>query len=247
MSALRSVLFALYQLVVTPIYAIFVLLLFWLPPIPRFKFIMGWCWLMLFGARWTCGIRERVVGREHLPPFTKPHIVMCKHSSTWETLALNFVCPPLAFVAKKELLSIPFFGWAFRQASPITIDRRSGNDAMTQIVTQGRERLTQGFWIVMYPEGTRIPAGTRAHYKSGGARLALALGVPIVPVAHNAGYLWPKGFLGKRPGTVTMSIGAPIGTNGKDLQGLTNEVESWIENEVARLGNPLAATRRERG
>jgi 1-acyl-sn-glycerol-3-phosphate acyltransferase len=247
MSALRSVLFALYQLVVTPIYAIFVLLLFWLPPIPRFKFIMGWCWLMLFGARWTCGIRERVVGREHLPPFTTPHIVMCKHSSTWETLALNFVCPPLAFVAKKELLSIPFFGWAFRQASPITIDRRSGNDAMTQIVTQGRERLTQGFWIVMYPEGTRIPAGTRAHYKSGGARLALALGVPIVPVAHNAGYLWPKGFLGKRPGTVTMSIGAPIGTDGKDLQGLTNEVESWIENEVARLGNPLAATQRERG
>jgi len=247
MSALRSVLFALYQLVVTPIYAIFVLLLFWLPPIPRFKFIMGWCWLMLFGARWTCGIRERVVGREHLPPFTKPHVVMCKHSSTWETLALNFVCPPLAFVAKKELLSIPFFGWAFRQASPITIDRRSGNDAMTQIVTQGRERLAQGFWIVMYPEGTRIPAGTRAHYKTGGARLALALGVPIVPVAHNAGYLWPKGFLRKRPGTVTMSIGAPIGTDGKDLQGLMNEVESWIENEVARLGNPLTAAQRERG
>jgi 1-acyl-sn-glycerol-3-phosphate acyltransferase len=247
MSALRSVLFALYQLVVTPIYAIFVLLLFWLPPIPRFKFIMGWCWLMLFGARWICGIRERVVGRERLPPFSKPHIVMCKHSSTWETLALNFVCPPLAFVAKKELLSIPFFGWAFRQASPITIDRKSGNDAMTQIITQGRERLAQGFWIVMYPEGTRIPAGTRAHYKTGGARLAIALGVPIVPVAHNAGYLWPKGFLGKRPGTVTMSIGAPISTDGKDLQGLMNEVESWIENEVARLGNPLAACQRVRG
>ena len=239
MSALRSLLFALYQLVVTPIWAILVLLLFWLPPIPRFKFIMGWCWLNLFGARWICGIREHVIGREHLPSFSAPHIVMCKHSSTWETLALNFVCPPLAFVAKKELLSIPFFGWAFRQASPITIDRKSGQDAMAQIVTQGRERVTHGFWIVVYPEGTRIRAGTRAHYRTGGARLAIALGLPIVPVAHNAGYLWPKGSLGKRPGTVTVSIGAPIRTDGKDMQQLMNEVESWIENEVARLGNPL--------
>ena len=247
MSALRSILFALYQVIVTPIYAMLVLVLCWLPPIPRFKFITGWCWLMLFGARWICGIQQRVIGRENLPPFTSSHIVMCKHSSTWETLALNFVCPPLAFVAKKELLSIPFFGWAFKLASPITIDRKSGSDAMTQITTQGRERLKQGFWIVMYPEGTRIPAGTRAHYKTGGARLALNLGVSIVPVAHNAGYLWPKGFLGKRPGTVTMSIGAPISGDGKGLQRLTSEVETWIENEVERLGNPLQLGQQSHG
>jgi 1-acyl-sn-glycerol-3-phosphate acyltransferase len=247
MSELRSILFALYQLIVTPIYAILVLSLFWLPPIPRFEFITGWCWLMLFGARWICGIRQRVIGRENLPPFSAPHVVMAKHSSTWETLALNFVCAPLAFVAKKELLSIPFFGWAFRQASPITIDRKSGSDAMTQITTQGRERLKHGFWIAVYPEGTRIPAGTRAHYKTGGARVAIALGVSILPVAHNAGYLWPKGFLGKRPGTATMSIGAPISSDGKDLQRLMNEVESWIENEVARLGNPLATDQRPHG
>src|SRR5450631_1522571 len=239
MSALRSVLFALYQLVVTPIWAVFVLLLFWLPPIPRYKFIMGWCWLMLFGARRICGIRERVIGRENIPSFGAPHIVMSKHSSTWETLALNFIFPPLAFVAKKELLSIPFFGWAFALASPITIDRTSGQDAMTQIITQGRERFAQGFWIVVYPEGTRIKAGTRAHYKTGGARLAVALDVPIVPVAHNAGYLWPKGRLGKRPGTITVSIGPPIRAEGGDMQRLINEVESWIEDEVARLGNPL--------
>ncbi len=239
MSALRSILFTLYQLVVTPIWAIMVLLLFWLPPIARFKFIMGWCWLMLFGSRWICGIRERVVGRENIPASEAPHIIMSKHSSTWETLALNFLFPPLAFVAKKELLSIPFFGWAFALASPITIDRKSGQGAMAQIITQGRERVTHGFWIVVYPEGTRIRAGTRAHYRTGGARLAIALGLPIVPVAHNAGYLWPKGSLGKRPGTVTVSIGAPIRTDGKDMQQLMNEVESWIENEVARLGNPL--------
>ena len=240
MSALRSLLFALYQMILTPIYAILVLLLFWLPPLPRFRFITGWCLLNLVGARLICGIRHRVIGAENIPPRAHPHLVMSKHSSTWETLSLNFLFPPLAFVAKKELLSIPFFGWAFTLASPITIDRQAGHDAMTQLVTQGRERLRQGFWIVVYPEGTRIRAGTRAHYKSGGARLAIALGIPIVPVAHNAGYLWPKGVLGKRAGTVTVSIGPPIRPVGDDMQRLIGEVESWIENEVARLGNPLS-------
>jgi 1-acyl-sn-glycerol-3-phosphate acyltransferase len=239
MSALRSLLFALYQMILTPIYATLVLLLFWLPPLPRFRFITGWCLLNLVGARLICGIRHRVIGAENIPPRADPHLVMSKHSSTWETLSLNFLFPPLAFVAKKELLSIPFFGWAFTLASPITIDRKAGHDAMTQLVTQGRERLRQGFWIVVYPEGTRIRAGTRAHYKSGGARLAIALGIPIVPVAHNAGYLWPKGVLGKQAGTVTVSIGPPIRPEGDDMQRLIGEVESWIENEVARLGNPL--------
>ena len=239
MSVLRSLAFALFQSVVTAIYAILVLLLFWLPPLPRFRFIIGWCWLNLLGARWICGIRHRIVGAENIPPGSSPHIVMSKHSSTWETLALNFLFPPLAFVAKKELLSLPFFGWAFKLASPIIIDRKAGKDAMAQMVEQGRERLEQGFWIVTYPEGTRIRAGTRAHYKTGGARLAVALGVPVVPVAHNAGYLWPKGVLGKRPGTVTVSIGKPIAPEGADMQGLTNKIERWIEDEVARLGNPL--------
>ena len=245
MSALRSLLFALYQMILTPIYATLVLLLFWLPPLPRFRFITGWCLLNLVGARLICGIRHRVIGAENIPPRADPHVVMSKHSSTWETLSLNFLFPPLAFVAKKELLSIPFFGWAFTLASPITIDRKAGHDAMTQLVTQGRERLRQGFWIVVYPEGTRIRAGTRAHYKSGGARLAIALGIPIVPVAHNAGYLWPKGVLGKQAGTVTVSIGPPIRPEGDDMQRLIGEVESWIENEVARLGNPRDERRGE--
>jgi 1-acyl-sn-glycerol-3-phosphate acyltransferase len=240
MSALRSLLFSLFQSVVTPVYAILVLLAFWVPPLPRFRFITGWCRANLWGARWICGIRNRVIGAENIPPRDRPHVVMSKHSSTWETLALNLYFPPLAFVAKKELLSIPFFGWAFTQASPITIDRKAGKDAMEQITEQGRERIRDGFWIVVYPEGTRIRAGTRAHYKTGGARLAIALGLPVVPVAHNAGYLWPKGVLGKHAGTITLSIGPSIATAGKDMQQLMSEVESWIEAEVARLGNPLA-------
>jgi len=237
---LRSLLFALFQLVVTPIYAIAVLLLFWLPPRARFRFISGWCALQLWGARWICGIRHQVQGAGNIPAGdgVPAHIVMSKHSSTWETLALHMFFPPLAFVAKKELLSLPFFGWAFALASPITIDRKAGTDAMEQIVTQGRERFRQGFWFVVYPEGTRIKAGTRAKYKTGGARLAIALGVPVVPVAHNAGYLWPKGTFGKRPGTITISFGPPIPPDGKSAQQLTAEVETWIEDEVARLGVP---------
>jgi len=165
---------------------------------------------------------------------------MSKHSSTWETLALTLFFPPLAYVAKKELLSIPFFGWGFALASPITIDRKAGTDSMQQIAAQGRERFRQGFWIVIYPEGTRIRAGTRAKYKTGGARLAIELATPILPVAHNAGYLWPKGLFGKRPGTVTISFGKPISPVGKDVATLSREVETWIEAEVARLGIPQA-------
>ena len=238
-SVLRSLVFALFQSLFTPIYALLVVMLFWLPPLPRFRFITGWCWINLVAARWICGIRYRIVGLENIPPRSAPHIVMSKHSSTWETLALNFIFPPLAFVAKKELLSIPFFGWGFSLASPITIDRKAGKDAMMQMAEQGHARLAQGFWIVVYPEGTRIRAGTRARYKTGGVRLAIALGVPIVPVAHNAGYLWPKGILGKRAGTITVSIGKPIRPDSADMQNLTDRIEEWIESEVARLGNPL--------
>jgi 1-acyl-sn-glycerol-3-phosphate acyltransferase len=239
MSALRSLAFLLYQIVVTPFYAAAMVLFCWLPRIPLYKMAASWCAVILFGARWICGIRYRMEGRENIP--STPHIVLSKHSSTWETLALTQFFPPLAYVAKKELLSIPFFGWGFRLASPITIDRSQATDAMQQIAIQGRERFRQGFWIVLYPEGTRIPPGTRAKYKTGGARLAVELGVPVVPVAHNAGYLWPKGVFRKYPGTLTVSIGKPIPSAGRDAQTLMADVENWIENEVARLGKPVGA------
>lgn len=151
---------------------------------------------------------------------------------------MSRLLPPLAYVAKKELLAVPFFGWGFSLASPITIDRSAGRDAMIQMAEQGRARFAQGFWIAVYPEGTRTRAGTRARYKTGAARLAIALGVPVLPIAHNAGWLWPKGRGGKRPGTVTMSIGAPIDSTSKDPDALTAEIERWIETEVARLGKP---------
>ena len=240
MSTLRSFVFLLYQTLVTPVYAFVMLVLFWIPRVPMYRIAASWCRTNLLGARWICGIRWNAIGLENIPqgPDRAPHIVMSKHSSTWETLAQTLYLPPLAYVAKKELLSIPFFGWGFALASPITIDRKSGRTAMQQIAAQGRERFGQGFWIAVYPEGTRIKAGTRAKYKTGGARLAIDLGVPIIPIAHNAGWIWPKGVFGKHPGTVTISFGKPVSPHGKDPQALTAEIEAWIENEVARLGRP---------
>ena len=236
MSTIRSLLFFGWQMLVTPIYAAVMLATFWLPRVPRHRIAAHWCRTVAYGARWICGIRWRVEGLENIP--STPHVAMAKHSSTWETLTLGMYLPPLAFVAKKELLRVPFFGWGFALASPITIDRKAGRDAMDQIAEQGRERFRQGFWIVVYPEGTRIRAGTRSKYKTGGARLALKLDVPILPVAHNAGWLWPKGILGKRPGEITMVFGKPIATQGRDPGELTAEIERWIESEVARLGAP---------
>jgi len=241
-SALRSLAFALFQIIVTPPYAVSILLLAWLPRIPRYRYITGWCAMNLWAARWICGIRSRVIGAENIPP--TPVIVACKHSSTWETLFLSRYLPPLAYVAKKELLSVPFFGWGFRLASPITIDRTAGQDAMMQISEQGRARFAEGFWIILYPEGTRIRVGRRVRYKTGAARLASNMQVPILPIAHNAGWVWPKGVMGKRPGTITMSIGKPIAPNGMNPSEFMQVVENWIEDEVARLG-PATGERAE--
>jgi len=240
LSALRSLLFLLYQLIVTPVYALAMVLMSWSPRIWTYRMAASWCAVNLWGARTICGIHWQVHGRENVPEGSalSPHIVLSKHSSTWETLSLTQYFPSLAYVAKKELLSLPFFGWGFATASPITIDRKAGVDAMQQIAVQGRERFKQGFWIAIYPEGTRIRAGTRAKYKTGGARLAITLDVPIIPVAHNAGYLWPKGVFGKKPGMITMTIGKPISPTGKEPLALIQEVEAWIEGEIARLGVP---------
>lgn len=235
-SGLRSLLFTLFQLVFTPLYAMLVMAFFFLPPVERFAIIRQWCVINVKAARLICGIRYVVKGRENIP--SEPHLILSKHSSTFETVALNDLFFPIAFVAKKELLKLPFFGWAFALASPITIDRSAGHMAMQMMVAEGRDRLEHGFWIVIFPEGTRIKAGTRAKYKTGGARLAVGMERPIVPIAHNAGYLWPKGAWGKTAGTITVSIGRPIPSTGREPVELIAEVERWIEDEVARLGDP---------
>ena len=186
-------------------------------------------------ARTLCGIDYEVRGLEHLP--RQPGIILAKHQSAWETLAFQVFLPPQVWVIKRELLRVPFFGWGLAMMSPIAIERSAGMKALRQTLEQGRERLAQGFWIVIFPEGHRFPPGERGPYQLGGAWLAVQTGAPVVPVAHNAGYVWPRHSFLKYPGKITVSIGHPIDPAGMRADALNKVVEDWIEAEVTRLGN----------
>jgi 1-acyl-sn-glycerol-3-phosphate acyltransferase len=230
---LRSALFALALVVVTPPYALIALATFPLPRLVRYRIISGWSRLVVRLARAICGIRWTVEGREHLP--AKPSVILAKHQSAWETLAFQEIFPPQVLVLKKELLWIPFFGWGLALMSPIAIDRANGRAALRDIARRGRERLAQGFWVVIFPEGTRVRVGEKRAYQQGGAWLAAQCGVPVVPVAHNAGRLWPRNAFLKRPGNVTVRIGPPIPTAGRDAKQVSADAEAWIEGEQRTL------------
>jgi 1-acyl-sn-glycerol-3-phosphate acyltransferase len=162
-------------------------------------------------------------------------VILAKHQSAWETMAFQLLFPPQVLVLKRELLWIPFFGWGLALMSPIAIDRSRGAAALRSIARRGRERLEQGFWVVVFPEGTRVRPGERREYHLGGAWLAVASGAPIVPVAHNAGLLWPRNAFVKRPGVVTVRIGPPIDTRNRDAQTVNSLAESWIEEQQRTL------------
>ena len=233
MTLLRSALFALALVVVTPPYALIALATFPLPRVARYRIISGWSRLVVRLARALCGIRWTVEGREHLP--AKPAVILAKHQSAWETLAFQEIFPPQVLVLKKELLWIPFFGWGLALMSPIAIDRANGRAALRDIARRGRERLAQGFWVVIFPEGTRVRVGEKRAYQQGGAWLAAQCGVPVVPVAHNAGRLWPRNAFLKRAGNVTVRIGPSIPTAGRDAKQISADVEAWIEGEQRSL------------
>lgn len=230
---LRSLLFSLGFWVVTPPYAIFSVLLFPLPPIARYHMISRWSRFILFWLKLTCRIEARIKRAGALP--AGPAVIMAKHQSTWETLALQTVFPPQTWVIKRELLWIPFFGWGLGMLRPIAIDRGAGRVALKQVLEQGQDRLKKGLWVVIFPEGTRVAPGQRRRYGQGGARLAIEAQVDVVPVAHNAGEFWPRGGFIKRPGVIDVSIGAPISSRNTCPEALTAAVEQWIENELLTL------------
>ncbi len=230
---LRSLAFALAQIVVTPPYAIVALATFPLPRLARYRVISGWSHVMIWLARKILDIDYRVIGKENLPK--SPAVILSKHQSAWETLAFQVIFPPQVLVLKRELLWIPFFGWGLALTSPIAIDRSSGARALKRMAELGRERIAQGFWIAIFPEGTRVPPGKKAQYHAGGAWLAVHCGAPVVPVAHNAGLLWGRNAFLKRPGTVTVEIGAPIDSRAHTPESLNKLVEKWIEDRMASL------------
>ncbi len=230
---LRSLIFSLLQIVITPLYALIAIFTFPFHPLIRYRIISGWALIMLWLLRVLCGIRMEVRGAENIPK--EPCIVLCKHQSAWETMALQKVFPPQVWVLKRELLWLPFFGWGLAMTSPVAIKRSEGREAIRQLLRQGKERLAQGFCVVIFPEGTRIPYGQRGKYKSGGALLGASSGAPVVPVAHNAGRLWGRKSFLKHPGVITMSIGKPIDPAGLKADEINRRVEEWIETEIASL------------
>jgi len=233
MILIRSLILFLCQLVITPLFALIAILTFPFHPITRYRIISGWALTMMWLLRVVCGIRMEVKGAENIP--AGPRILLCKHQSAWETIALQKVFPPQVWVLKRELLWLPFFGWGLAMTSPIAIKRSDGKGAMRQLLKQGKERMDMGFCVVIFPEGTRIPYGKKGKYKMGGALLSASTGVPVVPVAHNAGKVWPRNSFLKHPGVITMSIGPAIDPAGLKAEEINQRTEEWIEAEVARI------------
>lgn len=233
MPLIRSVLFALILSVITVPYALVAVLIFWLPPMTRHRIITSWVPIMMWVIRHVLGIRYRVVGAENMP--AGPAVILSKHQSAWETIALQQIFPPLCYVLKRELLRVPFFGWALAQIPGIAIDRAAGKDALAQVVEQGRERLKEGLWVAVFPEGTRVAPGSTRRYKPGGAFLAKRAGVPVVPVAHNAGEFWRRNAFLKWPGEIIVSIGPVIDVKGVKVEQINSRAEQWIEAEMRRL------------
>lgn len=208
-------------------------LLFAFPVKVRSAYIRNFSLINMWLLKKLCGIGPHIEGLENIP--MGPAIIMCKHQSAWETMALQLIFPIQTFVAKKELKWVPFFGWGLSMMKPIYINRGAGQRAVRQLIEQGKARLDEGLWVVIFPEGTRTGVGEKRRYKVGGAMLAVESGYPVVPVAHNAGVYWGRRAFLKRPGTIEVRIGKPIETKGRKPDEILQEVQTWIESTVDTL------------
>ena len=233
--ALRSLLFVLWMSVTVVPWALAVLVFsLFRRGDPLYWMCAGWLGTAIWGCKVICGVHARVQGTENLPD--SPVILLPKHQSTWETFAFPTLMPrPLAYVFKRELLYIPFFGWAMARMDMIHIDRSRRAAAWSKVADQGRKHMDNGNWVIMFPEGTRAPRGGQGTYKLGGTRLAVTTGRPVLPIAVTSGRCWPRKSFLVRPGVVDVSIGRPIPSVGREPDELMREVEAWIEAEMRRL------------
>ena len=235
---LRSGIFFIFLVVFTIAYALscFIVNPF-LSISARYNYIRGWSYGVIKALQWICGVSYSIRGLEHMTVMmNEPVILMSKHQSAWETIAYISLFPKqLCYVFKKELLMIPFFGWAMAMLRMIHIDRKQGDKAALAVAMQGKQRLAEGCWIIIYPEGTRAPVGQRIPYRKGGARLAVDTGANVIPIAHNAGNYWPKNSFLKFPGHITISIGPAMSTRDKNPSVVIREIENWIEQEMLTI------------
>ena len=235
MLILRSLLFYIGQIISTVLIAPIGVIAFPLDFKKRYYLITRWAVFNLWWLKLCCNVRYEIVGIDNIPE--KPCIVMCKHQSAFETLALQRIFIPQIWVLKKELLQIPIYGWGLASMQPIAINRDSTIKSFKQIADQGYERLKKGYWVVIFPEGTRVAPNKKKKYLPGGGMLAKKSGAQVVPIAHNAGRLWPRNSMIKKPGLITIKIGPVIKSENKSAKQITNEVENWIEKAVGELPN----------
>jgi 1-acyl-sn-glycerol-3-phosphate acyltransferase len=207
-----------------------------MPPI-RF-----WSWLVVQELRWICGIRLRVLGREHLPQ-QGAALIAAKHQSALDTIVWLLLVPDCAYVLKQELLRIPFYGFLVAKVGMISVDREGGAAAMRHLLKSGKAAAAAGRQLVIFPEGTRVAPGERVPYQPGIAALAGATGLPVIPVATDSGMLWGRRAFLKRPGTITISV-LPALPAGLPRPVLIERLETLIEAESDRLmaGNPVDNT-----
>lgn len=228
MQFLRSVLFTSFFMVWTLCYAAFFAVAALLLPFRgRFALARLYARSVLIVLRWVCNLDYRVEGRDNLPAGN--HVALMKHASSWETVAQMVLLPPQVWVLKRELVWLPFFGWSLLLLRSIAINRSAGHGAVRGVLEQGRARLAEGKWIVIFPEGTRMPPGETRRYGVSGPLLAAANERLIVPVAHDAGYFWPRRGLMKKPGTIRVVFGPPIRATGRDPREVNAEAQAWIE------------------
>lgn len=236
---IRSVLFFLWLAVtVVPFTIVLIVTSLVVRGNPPYRVAQAWLTLVTWGARIIAGVKWRVQGLENVPAAdnNEPVILASKHQSTWETYAFPVIMPhPLAYVFKQELLKIPFFGWAIGRLDMVHIDRSKRASAWNKVAEQGREFMSRGVWIIMFPEGTRTPRHSQGRYKSGATRLAIATGASVVPIAVTSAQCWPSKSLRLRPGTIDVSIGKPIPSAGREPEEFMREIEQWIEQEMRRL------------
>jgi 1-acyl-sn-glycerol-3-phosphate acyltransferase len=230
---IRSIIFNLIMVSTVPLFVIPGMFLYPFSYQVRYGFLSCWAKSIVWWLRWICGLRYEVINPENIPP--GPAIIMCKHQSAWETIALQAIFPPQVWVLKQELIRVPLFGWALSMLESIAIDRSSGKKAVEQIIEQGTQRLQSGKWIVVFPEGTRVAPGQRKKFGIGGAVLAEKSGFPVVLVAHNAGDFWRRRSLIKRPGTIKVVIGSPIDPAGKTAVEIKAMSENWINDTVEQI------------
>lgn len=233
MQWLRSLLFAVLMLVSILIWGPTVIVLRLLGYRVFYAAVRLWSEAMLFLLRVICGLNYSVRGLGNLPE--RNAIVLMKHSSAWETIAQLTLFPRQTWVLKRELMWLPVFGWVLYFLQPIAINRKAGRAAVEQVISKGQQRLNQGFWVVIFPEGTRVPAGQKGRFGLSGTLLAQAAGRPIVPVAHNAGYYWARRSLLKRPGTIQVEIGEAIEPAGREPREVNAQIQDWIEASISRM------------